>query len=350
MGSLTDGVKGGGCSCKIGPSELGGILRGIDFPGSPRLIVGMGEPDDAGVYLVSEDLAIIQTVDFFPPMVEDPFLFGRIAAANSMSDVYAMGGVPVTALNVFCFPVGRLPSSCAGEILSGGAFAMREAGCALAGGHSLADDVVKYGLAVTGTIRPDRVRTKGGVRSGDALVLTKPIGTGVISTAVKAGLATREQEEAMTSGMACLNKKAAEIMGLFDVSACTDITGFGLFGHLCECSARSGVGVRVSMGSVPLLPGVLDLASEGLMPAGLYRNRDFYSRHVSIPAPSGDFSLDHADLLSMVMFDPQTSGGLAVFVSERDSEKMVRAMRDEGVAASVIGFASGEFSGVSAAL
>lgn len=336
MGILTDGVMGGGCSCKIGPSDLRRIMCGISFPKNDRLIVGMDSPDDAGVFLISDDCAIIQTVDFFPPMVDDPFLFGRIAAANSLSDIYAMGGRPVTALNIFCFPVGKIGHEYAKEIIAGGAAALKEAECVLAGGHSLFDESVKYGLAVTGTAEPSCIKRKGGASVGDAVILTKPIGAGVVSTASKAGMASERQIRLMTDNMAFLNRRASEIMSSFHVSACTDITGFSLFGHLYECAVCSGCRIDVDMSAVPVLEGAPELASMGLMPAGLYRNRDFYSPHVScMPIDS-----EAGEITYMMMFDPQTSGGLAIFVPESEQEEIVRRMNSEGVPAACIGHVS----------
>lgn len=335
---ITEMGKSGGCSCKLNPFFLKNALSNVVFPSCDNLIIGMNEPDDAGVYKLNEDIALIQTVDFFPPMIDDPFVFGKIAAANALSDVYAMGGDPITALNIFCFPAGILPESFAREIIKGGASALQEAGCALAGGHSLNDEGIKYGLAVTGLIRPDRIKTKGGATVGDIVILTKPIGTGIISTADKAGMAEKSHIRNMLSNMISLNKTASEIMRHFEVSACTDVTGFGFFGHLFECALYSKVKVRVNIRKVPLLPGTLDYASFGLMPGGLYSNKNYYSRYIVLPEGFLDGSgSERNELLYFSMFDPQTSGGLLVFAPNDSAETLCGDLKNSGVSAEIVG-------------
>jgi selenide,water dikinase len=297
----------------------------------PNLIVGLEKADDAGVYRLSEELAIIQTVDFFTPIVDDPCVFGQIAAANALSDVYAMGGTPLTAMNIVCFPIKTLDISVLREILRGGLEKMAEAGVALVGGHSVDDVELKYGLSVTGTVHPRKVITKGGARVGDKLILTKPLGTGIINTAVKGKLAGEETANRAAECMAALNRVASQLMQEVGVSACTDITGFGLLGHACEMIQDSDTGMRIRMSAVPLLPETVEFARMGMIPGGTYRNKEF--RAAMIQASSGlpDYVLD-------VLFDPQTSGGLFIAVSSERADRLLSRLRQSGVAeAAVVG-------------
>lgn len=294
------------------------------FPTDSNVMVGLERADDAGVYRISEDLAIIQTVDFFTPVVDDPFEFGQIAAANALSDVYAMGGTPKTAMNLVGFPVGSLDIGVLRQIILGGLDKVKEAGCVLLGGHSVEDPELKYGLSVTGFIHPDRVLTKGGLSVGDRLFLTKPLGTGVINTAVKAGLASEAATAAATRIMATLNASAAKAMACCRVHACTDITGFGLLGHLAEMVDGSGCSAAIHADCVPLMAEARSHAEMGLVPAGAYRNRDFREEMVEM-APA--VSRSTADLL----YDPQTSGGLLICVSEKESGMLREALEKEGV-------------------
>ncbi len=240
--------------------------------------MGRETSDDAGVYRLSEDVALVQTIDFITPVANDPYDFGRIAAANALSDVYAMGGRPITAMNVVCFPVKSMDKAILKEVLRGGLEKIHEAGAALVGGHSVEDQEIKYGLSVTGVVHPDRVLTNAGVKPGDALILTKPIGTGVLATAVKAGLVSREAQRRAIETMAALNRKAAEIMAEYPVNGCTDVTGFGLLGHALEMATASKVAITIFAENVPLLPEVPDLVQMGLVPAGSFSNRNFCSR------------------------------------------------------------------------
>lgn len=300
------------------------------------MLVGLERADDAGVYRVSDELALIQTVDFFTPIVDDPFDFGRIAAANALSDVYAMGGVPKTAMNLVAFPVKTMDLSVLRRVLEGGIAVLKEAGVVLIGGHSIEDAELKYGLSVTGFIHPDRVLAKKNLRSGDRLVLTKPLGTGIINTAIKGGLASAAVAAAVTEQMAALNRAAAETMAAFDVSACTDVTGFGLLGHLAEMVYGSGCGARIFAAKVPILPETVDFAAMGLVPAGTHRNREFRQPMVSF-APGIDA------VTQDVLFDPQTSGGLLISVAGAQSEQLVAALRQAGVkGAAAIGDVTGE--------
>jgi selenide,water dikinase len=288
------------------------------------LLVGLERADDAGVYKISDDLALIQTVDFFTPIVDDPFSFGQIAAANALSDVYAMGGVPKTAMNLIAFPAKELPISVLRTIIEGGLDKMREAGMVLVGGHTIEDTELKYGLSVTGFIHPDRVLTKRNLKTGDHLILTKPLGTGIISTAIKGGIASKEITEKVTQTMAALNMVAAEVMKDFPVHACTDITGFGLLGHLAEMVVGSGCGMRIKAAAVPVFPEALEYASMGLVPAGAYRNREFRE-------PMIDFDPRVERTLQDVFFDPQTSGGLLISVSAEKAQDLVKALKASGV-------------------
>lgn len=289
----------------------------------------MERADDAGVYRVSPDLAIIQTVDFFTPVVDDPYWFGQIAAANAFSDVYAMGGIPKTAMNLVCFPVQQMDISILRRIIQGGLDKMREAGVVLVGGHSVEDSELKYGLSVTGFIHPDRVLTKRSLGRGDALVLTKPLGTGIVNTAIKGGLASEGTVTAVTRLMAALNREAAEVMAEFPIRACTDITGFGLLGHLAEMVAGSGLGAVISAGDVPVIPEARDYAAMGLVPAGAYKNREFR-------APIVEF-LGSVDRIAQdILFDPQTSGGLLMSVDAGRAPELVEKLRAKGMGVSAV--------------
>lgn len=293
------------------------------------MIVGLDRADDAGVYRVNDDLALIQTVDFFTPIVDDPYWFGQIAAANALSDVYAMGGVPKTAMNLVGFPLEQMDMSILREILQGGIDKMKEAGVVLVGGHSVEDPELKYGLSVTGFIHPKRILTQKNLKGGDRLILTKPLGTGIVNTAVKGGIASPEVVESVTHLMARLNQKPAEIMSRYEVHACTDITGFGLLGHLAEMVLDSGCGIRLQSDRIPIIPEAREYAQMGFIPAGAYRNREFRSGMMEF-LPSVDRFLQ--DLL----FDPQTSGGLLISVSEKDSADLLRALKTGGVHEAVI--------------
>jgi len=286
--------------------------------------VGLERADDAGVYKVTDKIAIIQTVDFFTPIVDDPYWFGQIAAANALSDVYAMGGVPKTAMNLVAFPAKDMDISVLRRIIEGGIDKMREAGVVLVGGHTVEDPELKYGLSVTGFIHPDRVLTKKNLKIGDRLILTKALGTGIIATAIKGGLASKEITDKVTRAMANLNKDAAEVMTDYPVHACTDITGFGFLGHLAEMVDGSGCGVRIQAGSVPVYPEALEYASMGLVPAGAYRNRDFRQAMV-------DFHSQVDRQLQDVLFDPQTSGGLLICVSPERAEALMKALKAKGI-------------------
>ena len=264
---LTELAAAAGCASKIDQAALERILAGLPAPADRRVLIGMAAGDDAGVFLLDQRTALVQTVDVFTPPVDDPFLFGQIAAANSLSDVYAMGGRPLTALSVVGFPVGKLPDDVLRQILRGGLDKMAEAGVSVIGGHSIKDDEIKAGFAVTGLIDPQAIMTNAGVRPGDRLVLTKPLGTGILALAARIGRADPQGVAAAARSMAALNRRAAELMPEFDAHACTDVTGFGLMGHLKSMAAASRVDVELVWDDLPLLPGVLEAAAQGILPA-----------------------------------------------------------------------------------
>ncbi len=287
-------------------------------------MVGLDRADDAGVYRISDELALIQTVDFFTPIVDDSYWFGQIAAANALSDVYAMGGEPKTAMNLVAFPAKDMDLSVLRQIIQGGLDKMTEAGVVLIGGHSIEDKELKYGLSVTGFVHPDQVLTKKPLRPGDRLVLTKPLGTGIINTVIKAGMASTELADTVTRLMAVLNRDAAQIMSHFDVGACTDVTGFGLLGHLSEMVCGSGKSARLFSQKVPVIDQALEFAGMGLIPAGAYKNREF--REAAIV-----FAEEVTPALQDILFDPQTSGGLLIGVNGHQADELVSELKDAGI-------------------
>jgi selenide,water dikinase len=307
----------------MGPETLAQVLRPLTRHHHPDLIVGLQTSDDAAVYRLSPDQAIIQTVDFFPPVVDDPFTYGAIAAANSVSDIYAMGGDVLFALNVAAFP-DDLPPDILTRIFEGGSSKIIEAGGVIAGGHTVTDDEPKYGLSVTGTIHPDRIWTKAGAKPGDRLFLTKPIGTGVITTAHKNGVVSDGHLQGALDGMLRINKGASLTARVIVPHACTDITGFGLLGHGFEIADKSGVRLVINASRVPVLPGALDYAARGQQPGGLGRNRAYYST-----AGVEVSSEIHPDLAAL-LFDPQTSGGLLFSVGEEQTNQFAEAFAEAG--------------------
>ena len=304
---------------------LGKLARQHD----PNVLVGFDDADDAGVYLIATDQALVQTVDFFTPIVDDPYTFGQIAATNSLSDVYAMGGKPLTALALVCFPE-KADLEILGQILAGGLSKMIEAGCTVIGGHSIRDEETKFGYSVTGTVHPKKVLANGGARPRDALLFTKAIGTGVISTAIKKGKAEPAWIDAAVRSMTTLNKQAAEVItgGNFRVNAMTDVTGFGLIGHAREMVLASEVSIHLHAGKIPPIDGALDCVRAGYIPAGLKNNRDFAECLV-------EYDDAVPDDVRALLFDPQTAGGL--LISTPDSGPLVRALHDAGVEAVQIG-------------
>ena len=295
----------------------------------PNVLVGFATCDDAGVYRLSDELALVQTVDFFTPIVDDPTAYGQIAAANSLSDVYAMGGRPLTALALVCFPE-KGDTDILEKIMAGGLAKMTEAGCTVVGGHSIRDDELKFGYAVTGTVNPKKVWTNTGARPGDRLLLTKPLGTGVITTALKKGAAKDAWVEAATRTMVQLNRAAAEALAGFDIHGATDVTGFGLIGHARELAAGSGVSLRFDSSKLEWIDGALDCARAGHLAGGLKNNRDFLGGCVEFaPGVPAD--------VQTLLFDPQTSGGLLVALAPEQAEAAARALRQAGSAAMTIG-------------
>lgn len=323
----------------MAPGDLERALCGLIFPTDDNVLVGLNRADDAGVYRVSDSLALIQTVDFFTPVVDDPYWFGQIAAANALSDVYAMGGVPKTALNLVAFPGQSMDLAVLRAIIQGGIDKLKEADTVLIGGHSVEDKEIKYGLAVTGFVHPEQIRIKGGLRPGDRLVLTKPLGSGIINTAIKAGLAEDRTIERVTRLMAALNRAAAETMARYRVHACTDITGFGLIGHLAEMVAGTDIGVRLNATAIPLMEEAKAFAAMGLIPAGAYKNRTHRQAMVRIG--------DHVErAVADVVHDPQTSGGLLIGIHPADADALVKALQDNGTdAAAIIGEAQEQSKG-----
>jgi len=278
-----------------------------------------------------DDLALVVSLDFFTPIVDDPYTFGQVAAANSLSDIYAMGGKPILAMNIICFPLKTMDISILQEILRGGLDKMREAEVLLVGGHSVEDNELKYGLSVTGTIHPDRVLTNKGARAGDRLILTKPLGTGIISTALKGGLADNDSVAESIKCMRTLNKKAAEVMAQAKVNACTDITGFGLLGHACEMIENRDVGMVIDSSAVPFLPCTQEYAEMGMIPGGTMRNRDFRLHMI-------DNAAGISDVLMLMLFDAQTSGGLLISASGQKAQTLLERLHQEGVQeAAIIG-------------
>ncbi len=307
------------------------ILRDLPTEGDPNLLVGPETSDDAGVYRLTEEIALIQTLDFFTPIVNDPFDFGRIAAANSLSDVYSMGGRPLTAMNIVCFPIKDMEKSVLHSILKGGLEVIHQAGAVLVGGHSVEDPELKYGLSVTGVVHPDRIFTNAGARPGDRLVLTKPLGTGILATALKANMLDEETTRILTELMATLNRDAAEAMIEVGVNATTDITGFGLMGHALELAQASQVGIRLFAERVPLIPEALAYASTGIIPEGTHKNLKFCSCFVEI-------SSEVDPLLVDLIADAQTSGGLLISVPADRCDLLVEKLKERGTLAhSVVG-------------
>lgn len=316
---LTKLAKCAGCGAKVGAGVLAQLLDGIKVHHDPNLLVGFDKSDDASVYKISDELALVQTVDFFPPIADDPYLFGQIAATNALSDVYAMGGEPKLCLNIMAIPES-MPKEAVHQMLRGGYDKVYEAGALITGGHSILDDEPKYGLCVTGFVHPDKMLTNSAARPGDVLLLTKPIGIGVLTTAHKADMLSPEGLELAQRMMTTLNKSARDAMVKYEVHACTDVTGFGLLGHAFEMAQGSDVEMTIDVNAVNLIPESLELAKMGILPAGMYRNRTFAEPGVDV----GDVELAKQDLL----FDPQTAGGLLISVAEKDADALFTELKD----------------------
>jgi len=314
----------------VGPGELGEILCQIPSFDHPNLLVSGATMDDAGVYKLDSETALVQTVDYFTPMVDDPYIFGQVAAANALSDVYAMGGEPLTAMNITAFPTNCLSLDILREILTGGAEKVREAGAVIVGGHTIEDKEPKYGLAVTGLVHPDKIAGNSGAKPGDVVVLTKPLGTGIIATAIKGEIASPEAVKKAVENMTELNKTAAQTMQKIGVHGCTDVTGFGFLGHAWEICAASGVTMEVESSLIPLLPDVFDLANMGIVPAGAKANLKYLQDKVEFEGVS--------DTLQDILADPQTSGGLLITLPEDKGLQLIRELRNRGVLeANIIG-------------
>jgi selenide,water dikinase len=309
---------------------LADVLKDLPQATHPNLLVGYNTADDAGVYRLSDELALVQTLDFFPPIVDDPYFFGAIAAGNALSDVYAMGGVPVTALNIVCFPQGTLEPGILTQILNGGQAKIEEAGAVVVGGHSINDRELKYGVSVTGLVHPDKVITNSGAKPGDLLFLTKRLGSGIISTAIKNDAATAEQIDAAINEMVMLNRIASELMVKHGATAATDITGFSLMGHAYELAAASNVSLEIDSGSLPLLSGALELASKKMLTGGSKSNREYLSEKVIIAE-----SIDQP--MNEIAFDPQTSGGLLISMPENRAATFASDLKKQGLYSQPIG-------------
>lgn len=316
---LTQMTSTAGCAAKIGPGTLAGILESLPKFEDPNLLVGIETSDDGAIYKVNEETALIQTLDFFTPVVDDPFIFGQVAAANALSDIYAMGGEPKVALNIVAWPNCVNPAIL-GKILEGGASKVIEAGAVLAGGHSIQDDEPKYGLSVTGFVHPDKVFKNCGARPGDVLILTKPLGTGIVNTAVKADMASEEAKAEVIRVMTALNKTAKEVAERYDIHSCTDVTGFGLAGHGTEMADGSKVTIEISVKDLPIQKEAAVLARMGLVPEGAYRNRSYTEEKV-------DFG-ETEEYLRDIFCDPQTSGGLLFSVSPQDGERIMKDLKN----------------------
>jgi selenide, water dikinase len=336
---LTQQVKAGGCASKLPPGLLAAVLAKLPRQTDANLLVGFDTSDDAGVYRIAPNLALVQTVDFFTPLVDDPFTFGQIAATNALSDVYAMGGRPVTALSIVCFPQdGDL--NVLEAILCGGMAKIGEAGCVVVGGHSVRDQEIKFGYAVTGLINPDQVLMNAAARQGDDLILTKAIGTGVITTALKQGKAEPAWVAEAIRSMTTLNGRAAEVVaGVDGVHAMTDVTGFGLMGHARELALGSGMRIELIVDQVPRMQGALDAIGRGAIPAGLLANREF-AECLSADAPGARI----ADDVRALLYDPQTAGGLLLSVAAGCSSALLQSLRHAGVAATKIGSVLGPYT------
>lgn len=325
---LTKLAKCAGCGAKVGAGVLAQLLEDIKVHTDPNLLVGFDKSDDASVYKLSHDLALVQTVDFFPPIADDPYVFGQIAATNALSDVYAMGGEPKLCLNIMAVPKD-MPKEAVHQLLRGGYDKVYEAGALITGGHSILDDEPKYGLAVTGFVHPDKILTNAGAKPGDVLLFTKPIGIGVLTTAAKADMVSRESLDLAQRMMTTLNKAARDVMVQYRVHACTDVTGFGMLGHLYEMAQGSDVQITLDVEAMDLIPEALDLARMGILPEGMYRNRTFAEAAVD----PGETELAKQDLL----YDPQTAGGLVMACDPADADDLFHALQAAVPSAQKIG-------------
>lgn len=325
---LTELSKTSGWAAKIGPETLSKILDKLPKMSNENLLVGIETSDDAAVYKLTEDIAAIQTLDFFTPVVDDPYTFGAIAAANSLSDVYAMGGKPTVAMNIVCFP-NCLNIDILGEILKGGADKVIEAGAVVIGGHTVEDDEPKYGLSVMGIVHPEKVLKNHGCKVGDVLILTKPIGTGIVNTAIKAEIASKEVYDEAVKVMSTLNKYAGEIIVDYNINACTDVTGFGIMGHGYEMASASDITIKLFKDKIPVIKGAREYAEMGLVPAGTYNNKGYLD---------GKYNLeDIPEWLEDALFDPQTSGGLLISTPQDQVQSMMERLMKLDIKPAIIG-------------
>lgn len=327
-------VEYGGCSSKIPPRQLEEILKSLPLPADPNILVDIDTHDDAGVYRINDDMAIVFTTDFFPPVCSDPREFGQIAAANSISDIYAMGGDPVLALNIMMFPSSGLPMEAYTEILTGGYDKATEAGVRIIGGHTIDDSPPKYGLAVIGFAHPDKLITNAGAKPGDLLVLTKPLGTGIISAGYRLGMASEEEFAGARELMKLLNNTGASVMKKFGITGATDITGFGLGGHALKMARASNVTITLNMNNVSLIENTYNLVDDGCIPGASFRNLDYAGEYIS--------TTDRLDYnLKMIAFDAQTSGGLLMCIPPENAGRVLAELTASGLAkSSVVGFVS----------
>ncbi len=324
---LTKLAKCAGCGAKVGAGTLCKILEDLPVHYDERLLVGYDTSDDASVYQIEEDLCVVQTLDFFPPIVDDPRTFGQIAAANAMSDIFAMGAEPKLAMNILCAST-KMDQEHIQELLRGGYEKVYEAGAIITGGHTILGEEPKYGLSVTGFARPDRILKNSAAREGDAIILTKALGIGILTTAAKGGVADEAAMKAAVEQMCMLNKTARDIMVDYEIHSCTDVTGFGLLGHAYEMASGSGVTIQIDYDSVPKLEGILELAEMGILPEGMYRNRSFAEAGVRSCVTQAQED---------ILYDPQTSGGLLMAVSKRDAGELLARLQDALPHAAAIG-------------
>lgn len=336
---LTSLSTKGGWGCKIGPEDLAQVLRHLPKNvDDPNLLVGLETADDAGVYKINDETALVQTLDFFTPIVDDAYMFGQIGAANALSDVYAMGGKPLTVMNIVAFPINTLDKSILADILAGASDKVKESGATLVGGHSIDDQEPKFGLSVTGTIHPDRIRSNAGAKPGDRLILTKPIGVGILTTAIKQGILEKEDLDEVMNVMATLNKTAAEVMEKYTVNACTDVTGFGLLGHTMEIAKGGNVGVTVINRDVPVLKRAKELAEQNVIPGGTRKNRQWLADDI-------DYADNISEIDQLILCDAVTSGGLLISVPEAEAEALQQELLENNVQSAIIGDVSKENAG-----
>ena len=327
---LTKTVRASGWAAKLSPGDLENIIRNFKLKKDDNLLFGLENSEDASVYKISEDIAIVQSVDFFTPIVDSPYNFGAISAANSLSDIYAMGAKPLTAMNIVCFPINEISPEILKETLQGGLDKIHEAGAILVGGHSVDDKEFKYGLSITGIVHPDKAISNAGLNVKDKLILTKPLGTGIIATAIKGAIASQKAIDKLIVSASTLNKKASEIMLKYSPSSCTDITGFGFAGHALEMVKASKVEILIFADKLPYIDEAYEYASMGLIPAGSYENKKFCINNMTISKNLNQFSQD-------IIFDPQTSGGLLIGIKPENCDKCLKELINNGINAHIIG-------------